>query len=298
MNDDTTPDLELASAYLDGEATDTEVARVESDIALLDQVRQLEALRSRLGTPPPPAGLVDDHVGTALAAFDGSTADVADPPGEPAPPVADLAARRTRRWYERVPLGAVAAAVAVVALVGAISQIDLGDDDDMAADSTSAALESSDDSGDSGDESGGGTDSATVEDSAESEAPMADAQGGGDDGEESDVVAAARLVFSDVDALADHVDARANALAQTGDPSTTTSAEEPSGDAASGPLAEATNDRCGLEPIEDLDPDTVVLVVPAVLAGRDVTAIVVESEDRRLVVVDDVSCEIAEDRLL
>lgn len=292
MNDDTSPDLELASAYLDGEATDTEVARVESDTALLDQVRQLEALRSRLGAPPPPADLVEAHVGTALTAFDGLRDDVTDPPGESASPVADLAARRTRRWYERVPLGAVAAGVAVVALVGAISQIDLGDDDDMAADTTSAALESQDDSGDSDDDSGGGTDSATMEDSAESEAPMADAEGGGDDDE------AARLAFPDVDVLADHVDARADALAQTGDPSTTTSAEDGSGDAASDPLAEATNDRCGLEPIEDLDPDTVVLVVPAVLAGRDVTAIVVESEDRRLVVVDDVSCEIVEDRLL
>lgn len=299
MNDDTTPDLDLASAYLDGEATDSEVARVESDAALLDHVRQLEAVRSRLAAPPPPAGLVDDHVGVALAEFDGPADDVMGPSGEFAPPVADLAARRTRRWHERLPLGAVAAVVVVVALVGAISQIDPGDEDDSAADTTSEALEAFDDSDDSGDsgDAGGGADSATVEDSAESETPTAGAEGSDDD-EGSDVAEAARLAFPDLDALADHVDARADALAQTRDPSTTTSADQSPDDAASGPLAEATNDQCDLETVEDLDPDTVVLAVPAVLAGRDVIAIVTESEGRRLVVVDDVSCEIVEDRQL
>ncbi len=63
---------ELASAYLDSEATADEVVRVEGDPQILALVEQLRGIREQVGTPPPaPAPRIRaGHISAALAAFD------------------------------------------------------------------------------------------------------------------------------------------------------------------------------------------------------------------------------------
>jgi len=128
-------DDELVSAYLDGEATPDEVARVESDPVLLARV---EAIRAAIGltaqpVPPAPSVAREAAISAALAAADDvlprlGTAGPGPPPPVAAPPppapVIDLAARRrraNRAWL-------AAAAVAAVALV-AVPLVLRSDDD-------------------------------------------------------------------------------------------------------------------------------------------------------------------------
>ena len=95
-------DLELASAYLDGEATDQEVARVErrpSPAGPRGRAGRSPQPPGRAG--PPPGASADDHVAAALAAFD---QDAEVPAG-----VTSLAERAG--GAAGIPLGAVAAAV-------------------------------------------------------------------------------------------------------------------------------------------------------------------------------------------
>lgn len=62
---------ELASAYVDGEASPDEIARVESDPELLSLVEEYRALRqSSLVAPPIDTDLQERHISAALAAFD------------------------------------------------------------------------------------------------------------------------------------------------------------------------------------------------------------------------------------
>lgn len=62
---------ELASAYVDGEASPDEMARVESDPQLLSLVEEFRALRqSSLPAPQFDVGLQEQHISAALAAFD------------------------------------------------------------------------------------------------------------------------------------------------------------------------------------------------------------------------------------
>lgn len=285
------PATALASAYLDAEASDAEVARVESDPALLARVAELEALRDRLAVPTPPRDLVDDHVAAALAAY--STPIATPDTGTPADELTARRARQGRRWYERIPLGAVAAAVVVIALVGAISQIDTGDSDDMAADTASEALESTDDAGDdsgddSGDAAGSGGDDSAADGDAGAESPAAESDTFGADEQTNAEVA--RLAFSDVDALADHLAARFDAPA----PTTSTTSPSTQSDATVG----QTPAGCALDALPGVDQREITAIEPAVIAGQEVTALVITGDGRRLVVVDDATCDVIDDRAL
>lgn len=123
---------ELVSAYLDGEATADEVARVESSPELMAEVRRLEAITQRVAStdqiPPPPAGQREVHLAAALAAFDTSLGTTAGPsaaarPELPEPTivhtpdessnVASLEQRRNRRTLFSGRALGIAAAVAL-----------------------------------------------------------------------------------------------------------------------------------------------------------------------------------------
>ncbi len=125
MNDHSLPDDELVSAYLDGEATAAERARVEADPRLRARVDAFGAVAEAVSAPvaAPSAADRERLVAAALAA-----ADAGAPSGAPerdggataVPPAAQLADRRRARsrWWGAPP--ALAAAVLVVlALVGA-----------------------------------------------------------------------------------------------------------------------------------------------------------------------------------
>jgi len=102
---------ELASAYLDGEATPTERAQVEADPALVRRVAELGVVRAALGAPGPSAGAEtrDRAITAALAA--------ATPPATTVTPIDRP--RSSRRAF--AVLGAAAAAVAVIAAVAVVA---------------------------------------------------------------------------------------------------------------------------------------------------------------------------------
>ena len=80
MNDDL---ILLASAYLDGDVTADERARVESDPELLGEVERLRSVRIMLGAVEPSSISVrEQHLATALGAWDTvvATADSAPTP--------------------------------------------------------------------------------------------------------------------------------------------------------------------------------------------------------------------------
>ena len=264
-------DLELASAHLDGETTDAESDAVEADPGLLALVDELGAVRTRLSPGPSPEGLVDRQVPAALVAFgagDGAT-------------VVPLArGRGDRPWYQRFPVAAVAAALVVVALIGAVALTgSAGDDEETAADSGATTME------------------AAAEDASELDAT----EGVGADGALSPSMGVERPQFTDLDALASHVE---GLLA--GDDT----APQPEGAPAAGGSGGVARDDMGraadaqeapgCDPVAvaAADDATVAAVVAAVVDGRDVTAVVVEGDGRRMVVVDDASCGVVDERPL
>ncbi len=132
MTDAFSPDDELISAYLDGEASPAEVSRVESSPDLMARVESLARIASLVAedVEPLPASVVDDLISGALAA-----GDVAEPVGGN---VIDLAEVRRRRVPR--PLLAAAAAVAAIALaVPALKAINL--DSGSSSNSATAALD-------------------------------------------------------------------------------------------------------------------------------------------------------------
>lgn len=127
-------DDELASAYLDGDVTAAERARVEGNPALLAQVERFRLVADALREPvnPDPARK-EQAIAAALGVLDGSVVPF-PAGGRPLPPPAVRpAGRRPNRWLAVVAAAAIAAVVAVasVALTG-------GDDndDDTASPST------------------------------------------------------------------------------------------------------------------------------------------------------------------
>ena len=263
-------DLELASAHVDGETTDAESAAVEADPALLALVDELGAVRTRLSPGPSPEGLVDQQVTAALDALgagDGAT-------------VVPLArGRGDLQWYQRLPVAAVAAALVVVALIGAVALTgSTGDDEETAADSGATTME------------------AATEDASELDATA----GQGADGALSPAMGAERPQFTDLDALASHVeellggdDAAPQAEAAPAAGGSGGVARDDMGRTADAPEAP------GCEPVAVAAPDgsPVAAVVAAVVDGRDVTAVVVDG-GRRMVVVDDASCGVVDERPL
>lgn len=104
MTDD---DFELLSAYVDGEATRSERARVDSSVELTAEVERLRTVAGAVArVPAPSAATREAIIAAALAEFDTAA------PAQPVIPVASRAGRRAHRWMPA--LGAAAAAVVVI----------------------------------------------------------------------------------------------------------------------------------------------------------------------------------------
>jgi hypothetical protein len=285
-------DAELASAYLDGEATTEEMARVEAEPRLGALVAELDDVRHRLAVDPPGPRALDDHVAAALAEFDaldggdGGDGEAGGDGATGAPPaaVASMDERRERRpaWYRRIPLGAAAAVIVLVALVGAAATIDVGSDDETAAEDTAAQSEELSAAGEAG------------SDEAAAEAPAA---GTFDTGDATIEAFGGRMTFEDNDALVAFVTDEVLRADATAD------APAPSPEAGPGGGG-------GGEAIAECDPVDVALAsapggasfvtsVAAVVAGRDVTAVVTEDgDDRRVAIVEEASCAIVDERVI
>jgi hypothetical protein len=188
MNDDPT---NLASAYLDGELTTDERARVEDDAQLLAEVDRLRAVRLLLADVEPPAiSRREAHLAAALDVWDrlplaeqtGVRRD-ATPSGVDGAAIAGAASvtaptpigNRRRPAPTRWLTGAAAAMVLVLAggialQLGASDEDDSGTTSDVADGAQSAELESSDalaaresaDDSAGDDASDGGSDDATL----------------------------------------------------------------------------------------------------------------------------------------
>lgn len=270
--------FEVASALHDGEASDAERAAADAEVRSQSQV--VGAVARRVGdVPPAPRGLLDDHVAAALAAFD----DLEPVPVGRAAPVASLTGRRP--WWQRVPLGAVAAAVAVIALVGALG-IATRSDDDQSADSATAALDDA-----SGDDA-----------MSEREAEAFDADGGagagGTTGSAGPLATGERPAFATYDELAVALGGRtARSEAATAEDSAEESA--PTADVA--PVPESSIAAAGCDAVEaaGIDPARVELVAPVVVDGQLVTAVVHRGDrGRQLTSVDEAACAVVDERAL
>ena len=124
MTEQTHPEDEAASSYLDGEATLDEVARIEADPELLAAARELQAVADLLSTPvaPLPPDAVDRLIANAL---DQSRSD-----GR----ITDLGTVRTLRRFNYQRLAAVAATLVILAgAVGALIVFNSNSDEDMLA---------------------------------------------------------------------------------------------------------------------------------------------------------------------
>jgi hypothetical protein len=116
--------VELASAYLDGEATADERARVEGDPALLAEVDRLRRVHDAVAvvSPASPAQR-DAAIAAALSAFDELRVDAPSPPN-----VVSIAGRRRARLMQVL----TAAAAAAVLVLGGFIIANRGGDDDSA----------------------------------------------------------------------------------------------------------------------------------------------------------------------
>jgi hypothetical protein len=125
-------DDELVSAYLDGDATPAERARVESDPVLLAQVERFRLVAAALREPvtPDPARK-EQAIAAALGVLDGSVAPFPAGGRQLPPPAARPGGRRPNRW---LTLAAAAAVAAVVAVAGVA--LTSGDDNNDTASST------------------------------------------------------------------------------------------------------------------------------------------------------------------
>lgn len=268
-------DLEVASAYLDGAATPEEVARVEADPALRRTVERLRTVGDRLAVTAPDPALVDAHVSAALAARAGS----ADDGTSGTTSITDRAAARDaarRRW---VPLGAVAAALLLIALVGGMALVDTDSRSDTVASGADDSSEFSPSDAEASGAGGGVADDAFSDGTAERDLEV-------------------RLVFADHDALAAHV-----AIETGPHGGAPTASAAPSAPAAAGAEEDAVAEAAPCDPIAAADAGEalVLALVPAVVGGRDVTAVVVGDDGdgaRRLLVVDEATCVVVDDRPL
>lgn len=136
----------LASAYLDGEATAAERARVDDDPLLRAEVDRLRAVRAIVGdVPGPRVSAREAHLAAALEAWDRIPSERdATPAGSPSAARRRRSQATTNRWL------LAAAAATVVVLVGGLTLRTLTDRDDgddggsIAADQPATVDESGD----------------------------------------------------------------------------------------------------------------------------------------------------------
>lgn len=116
MTDDRSPaDDEIVSAYLDGEATADEVARVEGDPSLRARAAELRAVADQVGqVAPAPAAVRDRHLDRAREELLAAAPASAE--------VTHLATARARR-SRAVVLGAVAAVLVIVLAAGLLPRL-------------------------------------------------------------------------------------------------------------------------------------------------------------------------------
>lgn len=275
------PDAELASALLDGEAGPDERARAE-DAAVSVHLSGLEEVIGQVrDVPPAPAGLLDDQVTRALASFD-----------DQATVVPMRATRGGTSWWQRIPLGAVAAALVVVALVSAVSLANRGGgDDDTATAASDEAVE--DTTGDDASANSGSTD-----DSAAARTTRAEQEAGSGAGEAA--AGRARQVYGDYEQLAADIrDELAAGAAPTAAPDDADGQEPAATGAGEAEVASDPSNPCGAVGLLGVDPAAVVLVRSVVVGPDDVTVVVRDADDgRRLAIVDDATCTVVLDRLL
>ncbi|MGI9613487.1 MAG: anti-sigma factor family protein [Acidimicrobiales bacterium] len=236
---------ELASAYLDGEATDAQVARVDSDPQLLARVAELRSLSEAMNVdvPLPDDLLKQRQIGAALEAFDagGWQGSVAAGATVPASAPIDLGERRAKgaaratgsgglpRW-----LGVAAVLLLVVGGVGVLTQIGGGSDDtDLATAADSGELEAGGADGEDASEVLTDNTMAAAREAADAAAPVA-GSADGDDAEQSFAAEAEDEAASD------------EGFADSGDEESEEQAEEDADDAA---------------------PSTTVTVLPSTTAG-------------------------------
>ena len=153
MSDEQLREDELASAYLDGEATPAEIAEVEASDALLARVEEFRALRDAVAEPvtPLPEDLQDDLIGAALGVAEAEEAARAE-------------AKVVRLQRPQRLLLAMAAVVVLLAAVVGTGLIASRGGDDFEESATLATAMT---------ESAAGTDTADEAAPAEEE-PMAD----------------------------------------------------------------------------------------------------------------------------
>jgi negative regulator of sigma E activity len=120
------PDDELVSAYLDGEASAEEIARVDADPALRTRLAAFRQVRAAVGAPVEAPAAADRDRAVARALEAGVRRPVAD--------LDDARARRARRRSRWVPVASVAAAVLLLlAAVPLLSRLGEDSNDDLAA---------------------------------------------------------------------------------------------------------------------------------------------------------------------
>ncbi len=131
---------ELLSAYVDGEASPAEVARVEGDPALAARAARFAAARAALSEPVAPLGAdawssILASARAQVAGGPAATEERTAAPGEVAEvsevaaPVVDLAAERSRRRPVSRWLAAAAAVVLLVGVVAALARRSTGGGD-------------------------------------------------------------------------------------------------------------------------------------------------------------------------
>lgn len=133
LNDELNPQHELASAYLDGVASQAERALVEASPELLTLVASFTTVRAQVADVPPAADA------TREAAFVAAFAEFGEPALVPTPVGADIIPLSAKRRWAR-PVLSVAAAVLLVGAVGVAAKGALSGDD---SDSSSANMDSS-----------------------------------------------------------------------------------------------------------------------------------------------------------
>lgn len=193
---------ELLSAYIDGETTPEETARVEADPELRAAAATMRALSGEVGrVPAATAEVRSAHLAAALEAFDlGPTVGLVDGAAEGAgadhdhgdggPEVVSFQERQAARRRRQLPgvpswLGAAAAAVIVVGGIGFALQQTGGSDDEAASVAATEAEETAG-SSDADAAADSGEDFALEAEQAEAEsAPLLDeAERDADDGAE------------------------------------------------------------------------------------------------------------------
>jgi hypothetical protein len=136
-DDDDRNAVEVASAYLDGQATADERARVENDAALMAQVERLRQIRRTVGAvPPAPGDVREAAIAAALSVFDELPVGLGRAGQEAIAPssVVPLGPRRQVRIMQAV----TATAAAAVLVIGAFVIANRGTDEDSTADEIQA----------------------------------------------------------------------------------------------------------------------------------------------------------------